>query len=243
MLVTDIIIHDREKVALEDVFLEAESREKLRQLLREYRFIDELRRYRLPINNKLMLHGSTGCGKTTTAKAIAGKLGKPLYILNLSNFVSSKIGETSLNIKRVFDKASRESAVLFLDEFDQIGKARTNDDKEVGEMRRLVNTLLQLLDYFPEKSLLIAATNFIEMIDPALVRRFQVTIRYTMPNKSVLDSFYDKMAADVPPELAAFNRRYDISFAEAKDHAMTQIKATLIDQLERAEKSESPVLP
>lgn len=237
MLVSDIIIHEREKVSLEDVFLETESRQQLQQLMREYRFVKELRRYKLPISNKLMLHGSTGCGKTTTAKAIASQLDKPLYILNLSNFVSSRIGETSLNIKRVFDKASRESAVLFLDEFDQIGKSRSNDDKEVGEMRRLVNTLLQLLDYFPEKSLLIAATNFIEMIDPALVRRFQVNISYTMPNHQVLDAFYHKMVKDLPEHLTGFSRRYGISFAEAKDHAYTQIKATLIEELEQAEGS------
>ena len=119
MLVSDILITEKEKVSLDDVFIHDESRQTIQQLMREYRFIDELRRYRLPVNNKLMLHGSSGCGKTTTAKAIASMLNKPLYVLNLSNFVSAKIGETSQNVKRVFDKAARESAVLFLDEFDQ----------------------------------------------------------------------------------------------------------------------------
>lgn len=234
MLVSDIIIHEKEKVSLDDVFIHDESRQTITQLMREYRFIDELRRYRLPVNNKLMLHGSSGCGKTTTAKAIASMLNKPLYILNLSNFVSAKIGETSQNVKRVFDKASRESAVLFLDEFDQIGKARSNDDKEVGEMRRLVNTLLQLMDYFPERALLIAATNFLEIIDPAIVRRFQVMVRYTMPSNEVLDTYYDKIAEELPEHLKVFTRRYGISYAEARDYAYTQVKNILIEELERA---------
>nr|WP_262920044.1 ATP-binding protein [Niabella hibiscisoli] len=86
----------------------------------------------MPVNNKLLLHGASGCGKTTTAKAIANALGRPLLILNLSSVVSARIGETAQHLKQVFDKAARERAVLFLDEFDQIGKARGSDDREVG---------------------------------------------------------------------------------------------------------------
>jgi SpoVK/Ycf46/Vps4 family AAA+-type ATPase len=93
-----------------------------------------------------LFQGSSGCGKTMTAKAIANALDKNILILNLSNIVCYRIGETSQNIKQVFDKAGREKAVLFLDEFDQIGKARGSDDIDVGEMRRLVNTLIQLID-------------------------------------------------------------------------------------------------
>src|SRR5690606_32280170 len=112
--------------------------------------------------------------------------------------VSSRIGETAQNLKAVFEKAARENSVLFLDELDQIGKARSKDDRDVGEMRRLVNTLIQLLDYHPDTSLLIGATNHPEIIDSAILRRFQVKVGYELPSDDVLDSYYDQLLQSVP---------------------------------------------
>ena len=232
MNILDLLIHDNEQTLLSDVFLNEENRGAINQLIKEHNYIDELHAYGLPVNNKILLHGSSGCGKTTTAKAIANALGKPILILNLSNIVCSRIGETSQNIKQVFDKATRERAVLFLDEFDQIGKARGNDDKDVGEMRRLVNTLIQLIDYFPEKSMLICATNHVDIIDKALTRRFQLRITYDMPSEEELRTYYDKISERFPENLKGFERKFGISYAEARDSALTQIKASLIAELE-----------
>ena len=236
MNVFDLIINDREMVSLDDVFLNKYNQQNIQQLIKEYRYVDELTKYGLPVNNKILLQGHSGCGKTTTAKAIANALGKPILILNLSNIVCSRIGETSQNIKQVFDKAAREKAVLFLDEFDQIGKERGSDDKDVGEMRRLVNTIIQLIDYYPANALLIAATNHAEIIDLALLRRFQLRINFEMPTQEVLDAYYDKILLPFPIELQNFQRIYKISFAEAKDYAFTKMKSTLIEKLEREEK-------
>lgn len=232
MNILDLLIHDNEQTLLSDVFLNEENRGAINQLIKEHNYIDELHAYGLPVNNKILLHGSSGCGKTTTAKAIANALGKPILILNLSNIVCSRIGETSQNIKQVFDKAARERAVLFLDEFDQIGKARGNDDKDVGEMRRLVNTLIQLIDYFPEKSMLICATNHVDIIDKALTRRFQLRVTYDMPSEEELRTYYDKISERFPENLKGFERKFGISYAEARDSALTQIKARLIAELE-----------
>jgi len=156
-----------------------------------------------------------------------------MLILNLSNVVCSRIGETSQNIKQIFDKAAREKAILFLDEFDQIGKARGDDEKDVGEMRRLVNTVIQLMDYYPENALLICATNHPGIIDNALLRRFQLQFTYELPDKTVLDHYYDTLLNRFPKELQDVDRRYDISFAEAKDHTFTRVKAALIKKLEQ----------
>ncbi len=231
MNIFDLIINDKEVVSLEDVFLNKYNHQNIQQLIKEHQFVDELTKYGLPVNNKLMLQGNSGCGKTTTAKAIANALGKPILILNLSNVVCSRIGETSQNIKQVFDKAAREKAVLFLDEFDQIGKERSNDDKDVGEMRRLVNTLIQLIDYLPQNALLIAATNHADLIDIALLRRFQLRIQFEMPTSEILDTYYDKILQPFPAELQNFERQYQISFAEAKDYAFTKMKSILLEKL------------
>lgn len=235
MSIYNLIINDKEQVSLDKVFLSIDNRKSLEQLIKEHKYIETLRRYRLPVNNKLLLHGSSGCGKTTTAKAIAHALDKPLMILNLSAIVSSRIGETSQNLKAVFDKANKDNAVLFLDEFDQIGKARGNDDKDVGEMRRLVNTLIQLIDYYPEKSLLICATNHVGIIDTAILRRFQLSISYELPDDKQLDAYYESLLKDFPTELKNIKRKYGISFAQAKDDAYTQIKAKVIAGLEASE--------
>ncbi|SFB81707.1 AAA family ATPase [Kaistella jeonii] len=236
MNVFDLIITDKEVVSLEDVFLNKYNHQNIKQLIKEHQYVDELTKYGLPVNNKILLQGHSGCGKTKTAKAIAHSLGKPILILNLSNIVSSRIGETSQNLKQIFDKAAREKAVLFLDEFDQIGKERGNDDKDVGEMRRLVNTIIQLIDYYPANALLIAATNHAEIIDQALLRRFQLRINFEMPNAEVLDKYYDKILRPFPAEMQNFERQYNISFAEAKDYSYTKIKSLLIDKFEQLDK-------
>lgn len=235
MHINDLIIHDKEVVSLDDVILNTQNQKMIQQLMREHKFIAELTQYGLPVNNKVLLQGSSGCGKTTTAKAIAQRMDKPILILNLSNIVSARIGETSQHLKQIFDKAARDKAVLFLDEFDQIGKARSSTDKDVGEMRRLVNTLIQLMDYFPKNGLLICASNHPEVIDSALLRRFQLKINFEMPSKEVLNEYYDTLLAPFPENMREIPREYNISFAEAKDYAYTRVKSTLMDELEKGD--------
>ena len=234
----NLIINDKEIVSLADVFLNEYNQKSIQQLIKEHKYVDQLTQFGLPVNNKILLQGNSGCGKTTTAKAIANAIGKPIVILNLSNVVSSRIGETSQNLKQVFDKAGREKAVLFLDEFDQIGKSRGSDDKDVGEMRRLVNTIIQMMDYYPKNALLICATNHPEVIDTALMRRFQLRVNFEMPSTEILNSYYDKLLASFPSEMQNIDRKYGVSYAEAKDYAFTIVKAALIEKLEKDEKQD-----
>ncbi|MDR6197609.1 ATP-binding protein [Siphonobacter sp. SORGH_AS_0500] len=238
MTVSDVIIQDKEKINWQDICLDDTNRNLLNQLIKEYNYVEELRKYNLPVNNKIMLEGSSGCGKTTTAKAIATVLNKPLYVLDLSTVISARIGETSTHLKLVFDKAAKDRAVLFLDEFDHLGKMRGKDDKDVGEMRRLVNTIIQLIDYFPDKALLIAATNHLEVIDIALKRRFQLTLSYQMPGPVELDGYYNKLLQHFPEHLREVPRKYDVSYAEAKDYLFTELKAIIIHELEQKQLAE-----
>lgn len=231
----NLIIQDKEEIKLDDIFLTPQNKQQIVQLVKEQTYVKQLQEFGLPVNNKILLEGSSGCGKTMTAKAIANTLNKNIIILNLSNIVSSRIGETSQNIKMIFDKAGRERSVLFLDELDQIGKARGSDDKDVGEMRRLVNTLIQLIDYYPENALLLCATNHPEIIDTAILRRFQLKINYEMPSAKFLDEYYDNLLSKFPEEMRNIPRKYNISFAEAKDYAFTIVKGNLIEKLKKGE--------
>ncbi|WP_394772652.1 AAA family ATPase [Flavobacterium sp.] len=228
----ELTVDDTEKIALADLLFSDENKFALTQTIKEHQYLEELKKYNLKVDNKILLHGHSGCGKTTTAKAIATALNKNIVIINLSTLINARIGETSKNVKAIFDKAIREKAVLFLDEFDQIGKSRDSDDKDVGEMRRLVNTIIQLIDYFPTDSLLICATNHYHSIDTALLRRFQLRLQFEMPNEGELNLYYDKLLSDFPVHLQIISRKYNISYAEAKDFINTTMKKQIISELE-----------
>lgn len=237
----ELVVNDTEKIALDDLLFSEENKTALLQTIKEHKYIDELKKYNLKVDNKILLHGHSGCGKTTTAKAIAAALNKNIVIINLSTLIDARIGETSKNVKAVFDKAIREKAVLFLDEFDQIGKSRDSEDKDVAEMKRLVNTIIQLIDYLPTESLLICATNYYNSIDTALLRRFQIRLKFEMPNEKELDMYYDKLLRDFPIHLQDMPRKYNISYAEVKDYIHTTMKRQIIAELELQKHSETIV--
>ncbi|RZJ51696.1 MAG: AAA family ATPase [Flavobacterium sp.] len=234
----ELTVNDTEKIALTDLFFSDKNKAALAQTIKEHTYLEDLKKYNLQVDNKILLHGHSGCGKTTTAKAIATALNKSIVIINLSTLINAKIGETSRNVKTIFDKAIREKAVLFLDEFDQIGKSRDSEDKDVAEMKRLVNTIIQLIDYLPSESLLICATNHYHSIDTALLRRFQLKLKFELPDENQLDVYYDKILAPFPEHLQDIPRKYTISYAEAKDYVNTEMKRQIIAELELANKKE-----
>lgn len=110
----NLIIQDKEELNLNEVYLSPDNRSEIVQLIKEHTYVKELQEYGLPVNNKILLQGSSGCGKTMTAKAVANALGKNIIILNLSNIVSSRIGETSQNIKMISTKRQEKNQFSFL---------------------------------------------------------------------------------------------------------------------------------
>ena len=219
---------DREKINFDEIVFDEKITAQISQFLNEYQFKDILEQFDLPVANTLLLHGATGCGKTLTAKAIASKLNKKIIIVNLASIVSSKLGETSKNIESLFKEVNYESAVLFFDEFDSLGQIRDYDNKDSSEMKRVVNSILQLIDNFPKKSVLIAATNQLQMIDEALVRRFEIKLAFELPSHSMLTAYYDQLLCKYPLQFQTINRIFDISFAEAKNHVFTSVKNNII---------------
>lgn len=236
MALSDFILNPKEiTLNLDQIHLSEANKNLLNQLLKDFKHIDILNAYNLPVDNKLFLFGHTGCGKTTTARAIAHALNKKIIVLNLGNIVSSRLGETAKNITEVFKKAVREKAVLFMDEFDSIGKLRDHDDKDSSEMKRLVNTVIQLIDELPNDTLLIAATNHSKVIDTAILRRFQLKLKFEMPTETQLDVYYDSLLQRFPKEFRSLIRIYNISYAEAKDITFRAVKNQIIEKEEAKE--------
>ena len=231
MAINDLVLNSRNETTIEfsNIQLSENNNAILHQLLKEFKHVTVLNKYNLPVDNKILLFGHTGCGKTTTAKAIALALNKTIYTLNLGNIISPRLGESAKNLTEVFKKAARENAVLFLDEFDYIGKIRDFDNKDSGEMKRLVNTVIQLIDQLPNNALLIAATNHSSVIDTALLRRFQLKLKFEAPNKEELDKYYDFLLEQFPKEIRNVERTYEISYAEAKDIAYRTLKNNVIE--------------
>jgi len=219
---------ERSKVAIDEVFLDDALKEKMNQFLLEYQFKDDLVKYKLPIANKLLLYGETGCGKTHTAKALATHFNFKLVVINLATIISSKLGETAKNLEALFKEVQYEASVLLLDEFDSLAQIRDYDNNDNSEMKRVVNAIIQLMDYFPQKSILIAATNQIQMIDSALRRRFDLEFEFQLPNSQLLDAYYDFLLAQYPAEYTQLTRVYNLSFAKAQQHVFQSIKNNII---------------
>jgi len=141
----------------------------------------ELNAAGITLTSSLLLYGPPGCGKTTLAHYIAQRLELPLVVARLDSLVSSLLGSTSKNIRQIFEFANRQPCILFLDEFDAIAKAR-DDQHELGELKRVVNSLLQNMDEFVKSGILIAATNHQDLLDKAIWRRFNTIVEVGKPD-------------------------------------------------------------
>lgn len=168
-----------------NLVIEEHIKTELALFIKEHGSVELLKQFNLPISNKILFHGPSGCGKTLASYVVAGELKKVMIVINLGAVVSSKLGETSKNLAKIFRKAASEDCIIFIDEFDSLGKVR-DYGQDHGEMKRVVNTILQLFDYLPQSSILIAATNQKDMLDDALLRRFDLSIKFDLPNERQL---------------------------------------------------------
>ena len=200
---------------LEDLILTEEQREEIAKAgkaLEHRQYLKEIGLYEI---GKLLLVGPPGTGKTSTARALSRWFGLPLVEVKLSMITSHYLGETSKNIDKVFTLAKELSpCILFIDEFDFVAKTRGSDDH--GALKRAVNTLLKAIDevsLIEDGVLLIAATNYAQLLDYAAWRRFDKVLGFSLPDvgmrQRILEKVLDRMHADVDsPKLAELTAGY-----------------------------------
>ncbi len=179
----DLLEVYRPRIKTKDMVLSKEVSESLDRILVEQNNFNKLLQHNLKPRRKLMLIGPPGCGKTMTAKALAGNLEIPLFIIRLDGLISRYMGESIAKLKLIFDSMYQHRAVYLFDEFDSIGSNRSYGN-EVGEIKRVLNSFLMNIEQDESNSLLVAATNMPESLDKALFRRFDDVIRYPLPSEN-----------------------------------------------------------
>jgi SpoVK/Ycf46/Vps4 family AAA+-type ATPase len=190
------------KVNLGDVSLSPKIIDLLHQIIEEQKKAGDLLSKGIVPTNRLLFCGPPGCGKTLTANALSCEIGIPVAYVKLDGLVSSFLGQTGTNIRKIFDFVKDKRIMLFLDEFDAIAKKR-DDAHELGELKRVVTTLLQNMDAMPANVFLVAATNHHHLLDTAVWRRFNTTILLGSPNAEQRESIIRRFLQNMIPEYSA----------------------------------------
>jgi SpoVK/Ycf46/Vps4 family AAA+-type ATPase len=181
----DILEGGHREERLRDIILRPEVRDLLLRIISENRSRGRLERFGVSPRRRLLFHGTPGCGKTLAAAVLAGEMGLPLMTVRFDALFSRFLGATALQLRTIFAEMPRRPGVYLFDEFDSVAKAR-GDSQDVGEMNRVVTAFLQLLDADVSGSILVAATNHVELLDRAMFRRFDVIVPFDKPTREQL---------------------------------------------------------
>ncbi|MFQ6246970.1 AAA family ATPase [Yersinia enterocolitica] len=203
--------------------LSSQIEDSLDQIILERKHIERLEALGLQPTRSAIFVGPPGVGKTLTASWLAQKLGVPFYVLDLTAVMSSYLGKSGNNLRAALDFAKKGPCVLLLDEIDSIAKKRS-DDSDVGELKRLVTVILQEVDEWPSSSLLLAATNFAELIDPALWRRFDLVLNFEKPNS---EGIKEAIKRFLGPDYAIFGRWIDLLIIMFKNESFSNIERSI----------------
>ena len=174
-----------------DPILDEYVRLQLNDFIEERRQIDKFLDEGIVPPNSILLSGAPGVGKTYIAQWISHQLSLPLFTLDLASSISSYLGRSGQNIKSIFDYATSQPSILLLDELDAIAKRR-DDASDLGELKRLVNVLLKELESCPSSCIIIGATNHPELLDKAIWRRFDRTLKVPMPEENERNLLMDR---------------------------------------------------
>lgn len=177
--------------------LPQEIEKKIQRIENEFVAKDRLGHFGLSPKQKVLLYGAPGCGKSMAAERIAWTIGLPFLKVRFEAIISSYLGESASNLKSLFESIKSVPCVLLLDEFDFIAKSRSATGQDVGEMHRLVNLLLNLLEDYNAPGILIATTNFEGIIDHALFRRFDEIIEMPKPGREQIEKIFKQTLSSI----------------------------------------------
>jgi SpoVK/Ycf46/Vps4 family AAA+-type ATPase len=173
------------------IFLEPHVAASVDEFVRYVAASDRLVEEGIGISPSLLMYGPPGCGKTELARHIAAKLALPLVTARVDTLISSFLGSTSKNLRLLFDHVAGRPCVLFLDEFDALAKLR-DDKQELGELKRVVVSLLQNIDSVQGQTVILAATNHEHLLDPAIWRRFAYRVHIELPTIDARHQMFEK---------------------------------------------------
>ena len=214
------------------VFLCAEAYRIFHDFLTDAQHVDELNAKGLASPLCILLSGPPGTGKTLLATHVAAQLSRRFYVVRLDSVISSLLGDTAKNIRSVFDFVPSQNAVLLLDEMDAVAKLR-DDRYELGELKRVVNTVIQGLDSLDSHTVVIAATNHPHLLDPAIWRRFPYKIELGNPDAKVRQDlwahflFEDQDESNMSELLASFSE--GLTGADIETISLTARRHALLD--------------
>ncbi len=220
--------------ALQSLFLADNVLEQVRDLIEEQHRSELLHAHNLTSRNRVLLAGSPGNGKTSLAEAIATELMVPLIVIRYEGLIGSYLGETASRLQQIIDYAKTQRCVLFIDEFETIGKER-GDTNETGEIKRIVSSLLLQIDTLPDYVVVVAASNHPELLDKAVWRRFQIRLELSTPTRSQISKFITsisertKIQFGLSPETMA-KRLYGANYAELEEVCLTIVRKTILTQ-------------
>ena len=222
------------KIRLSDVVLHEAVEDKLQDLIRQQVKRDWLREHGKTPNRSILFLGPPGSGKTMTAEALAGELHLPLFVIRLETLITKFMGETAAKLRVVFEETLKRRGVYLFDEFDAIGSRRsaTND---VAEMRRVLNSFLQLMEQpNATDSVLVGATNHPELLDPALLRRFDSVLEFEMPSDDQIKALIKKYLRPLKCPRLAWAKIVDaaqgLSQSEIARASEDAVKTAILDE-------------
>ncbi|KAA1243722.1 AAA family ATPase [Aquimarina sp. RZ0] len=216
------------------MILSPDVENKILRIEKEYLARERLAHHGLKPRKKILLYGTSGCGKSMTAEKIAWDLGLPFYKVRFDSIISSYLGESAANLQKLFESIKDYPCVLLLDEFDIIGKQRDVKSSDVGEIHRIVNILLGLLEEYDGEGILIATTNLEDSLDNALFRRFDDFIELPKPNKkeivNLLTTTFSALKLSKSINLSDYaERMYGLSYAVIVKIAIDAAKNSIIN--------------
>lgn len=206
----------------DDLILSSQTISQLERIIREFKDADILATYNLHYKKKILLCGQPGTGKTFSVQIVSSLLNIPLIYIRFDAIISSYLGETAGNLRKVFDFIENGTWVVLFDEFDIIGKNR-DDAHEHGEIKRVVNNFLQMLDNFKGDSILFAATNHQNMLDSAIWRRFDAVIEYEIPDEAIRQQLFERYLRPIKRD-----KKIDLSHAAKASQGLSPADIEMI---------------